>query len=64
MSRSRRDQRGGHRLRRHSMYSCGCCEVLRPRAESHNRTQREREARRYEASAHNTGRTYQRANPR
>lgn len=48
MSRSNRDQRGGHPRRgpraRSGSYSCQCCEVRPPREKSLNRTQRERAA--------------------
>jgi hypothetical protein len=64
MSRSRKDQRGGHRRRRSDTYSCGCCDILVPNHESRNRTRRERVSLRYEASAHNAGRTHQKASPR
>ena len=52
MSRSKKDQRGGHRLRSTNTYACGCCDVRVPRHQSPNRTERERESLRYEASAH------------
>ncbi|MEO3931372.1 hypothetical protein WMO79_00970 [Micrococcaceae bacterium Sec7.4] len=52
MSRSSKDQRGGHRRRRDDTYSCGCCDVRIPRHQSPNRTERERESLRYEAFAH------------
>lgn len=51
MSRSRKDQRGGHRCHKSSTYSCGCCAILVPSHQSHNRTERERESQRYEAAA-------------
>lgn len=52
MSRSRKDQRGGHRRRRIDTYPCGCCDVRIPRHRSLNRTERERESLRYEDHAH------------
>jgi ribosomal protein L32 len=52
MSRSRKDQRGGHRQRRTNTYSCGCCDVRILRHHSTNRTERERESLRYETHAH------------
>ena len=52
MSRSRKDQRGGHRRRRTDTYSCDCCEVRIPRHLSPNRTERERISMRYETTAH------------
>lgn len=51
MSRSKKDQRGGHRRRKSNTYSCGCCEILTPTYQSHNRTERERESMRHEMSA-------------
>jgi hypothetical protein len=57
MSRDDRDQRGGHRIRRNGTYSCGCCPVLAPQAQSTNRTERDHVADRYERQA--DGRTEQ-----
>lgn len=51
MSDSKKDKRGGHKMRRNGMYSCGCCDILQPNHESRNRTRRERETRRYEETA-------------
>lgn len=51
MSRSKKDQRGGHRRRKPDTYSCGCCVIMIPRHQSHNRTERERESMRRETSA-------------
>jgi hypothetical protein len=52
MSRSNKDQRGGHRRRWTNTYSCGCCDVRVPRHQSPNRTERERDSLRYEVHAH------------
>ncbi|MCI4659708.1 hypothetical protein [Cryobacterium zhongshanensis] len=51
MSQDDRDQRGGHRRRRSGTKSCGCCPVLAPRAQSINRTERNRVAAEYESLA-------------
>jgi hypothetical protein len=63
MSRSSKDQRGGHQPRRTNTYNCGCCDVRVPRHQSPNRTERERESLRYETNAHQRA-TLQKVNPR
>lgn len=40
MSRSKKDQRGGHRRRKFGTYSCMCCPILAPRERDQNRTRR------------------------
>ncbi|MFF2053777.1 hypothetical protein ACFVU2_19390 [Leifsonia sp. NPDC058194] len=42
MSRDDRDKRGGHARRHTGTYSCGCCEILRPKERSENRATRNR----------------------
>ena len=55
MSHSDRDARGGHAVRYHDFYACGCCPVLEPKGKSRTRATREREADNFRASADGEG---------
>lgn len=51
MSRDKRDQRGGHPVRKQVTYSCGCCDILCPQHRDQNRTTRNRALNRRENTA-------------
>jgi hypothetical protein len=51
VSRSKKDQRGGHRSRKFGTYSCMCCPILSLAVKAENRTTRTRALNRDERRA-------------